>query len=187
MENGNRWRIARWGGAGLLLMTPLAMMQVSDEWHWGPASFLFLGTLMAGTLVLYERAASMSPGLAHRGGVIVALATSFLLVWANVAVGIIGGEDNPVNLSFFCLVLTAGVGSFATQFRPAGMARVMLGVAAVQVFLGGMIATAPSTAHQPGGPVSVILVSAFFTGLWLVSAALFHRAARQLSPKSTLS
>ena len=31
----NGWRIARWTAGALLLLTPLAMMQVSSEWNWG--------------------------------------------------------------------------------------------------------------------------------------------------------
>src|SRR5688572_26165458 len=48
------WRVARWGAALALLLTPLAMMQVSDEWHWTFGSFVFAGTMIGGVMLLYE-------------------------------------------------------------------------------------------------------------------------------------
>lgn len=174
----NGWRIARWTAGALLLLTPLAMMQVSSEWNWGAGSFVFAGVLIGGVLLLYDRAALASPSVAYRGGVTVALAVSFLLLWVNVAVGIVGSEDNPVNLSFFMLVLIAAIGAFSADFRPAGMARAMLGTAGVQMLLALIIGTAPSTQHDPAGVVGLAILSAFFATLWLTSAALFRHAAK---------
>lgn len=47
MDAGTRnyWQIARWTAAAALLLTPLLMMQISDEWHWSIGSFLFAGAL----------------------------------------------------------------------------------------------------------------------------------------------
>jgi len=74
---------------------------------------------------------SNSERITYRIGVGVALAASFLQVWMNLAVGIVGNEDNPVNLGFFAVVVTAGACAFVAQFRPDGMARAMLAVAVV--------------------------------------------------------
>ena len=121
------------------------------------------------------------PGHIHyRIGVAVALAASFLEVWINLAVGIVGSEDNPVNLGFYLVVVTAAACAFTAQFRADGMARAMLAVAAVQTLLAIVVATAPSTARDdPMGPMGVLMLSGFFASLWLTSAALFHRSARQ--------
>jgi hypothetical protein len=58
------------------------------------------------------------------------------------------------------------------------MARTMAGVAVMQVLLGMLIATAPATASEPGGPVKVLLFSAVFALLWLASGAFFRAAAK---------
>lgn len=117
---------------------------------------------------------------AYRLGVAVALGASFLQVWMNLAVGIVGSEDNPVNMSFFLVVVTAGACAFTAQFRAEGMARAMVAVAGMQGLLAAAIATAPSTArHDPMGPVGVLVLSGLFVALWLLSAWLFHRSARQ--------
>jgi len=64
------WRIARWAAVLVLLLLPLVMMQVSDEWNWGILDFLFAGTMIGGTTLLYELAerTSGSRALSRRGG-----------------------------------------------------------------------------------------------------------------------
>ena len=173
----NGWRVARWSIAAALLLTPLVMMQFSDEWNWGPGAFALAGVMVGSPLLLYERSARIWPSLAYRGGLAVALATAFVLIWINLAVGIVG-EDNPVNLSFFLLVFTSAVGVFAAGFRPDGMARAMLGTAVVQMLLALAIATAPPTQREPGAAMGVLLLCSFFAALWLVSAALFFKASK---------
>ena len=120
----------------------------------------------------------ISGRFAYRLGVAVALAVSFLQVWMNLAVGIVGSNDNPVNQGFYGVVVAAAACSFVARFRPDGMARAMLAVAGVQALLAAAVATAPSTARDPMGAAGVLLLSGFFMLLWLTSGALFHRSAR---------
>ena len=116
----------------------------------------------------------------YRLGAAVALGASSLQVWMNLAVGIVGSEDNPVNMGFFLVVVTAGACAFTAQFRAEGMARAMAAVAGMQALLAAAVATAPSTARDdPMGSVGVLLLSGLFVALWLLSAWLFHRSARQ--------
>ncbi|HVQ10258.1 MAG TPA: hypothetical protein VMS43_17715 [Allosphingosinicella sp.] len=116
---------------------------------------------------------------AYRLGAAVALFAAALQVWMNLAVGIVGSEDNPVNMAFFLVVATAGACAFTARWRADGMARAMLAVAAVQALVAVAIATAPSTLRDdPKGPLGVLVLSAGFAVLWLISAALFHRSAR---------
>jgi predicted membrane channel-forming protein YqfA (hemolysin III family) len=168
----NYWRIARWSAALVLLLTPLAMMQISDEWHWTIGSFLFAGTMIGTVGLLYELAERASGSRAYRAGVAVALVASILTVWTTLV------RDDGTGVGFFLLIMAAGVGGFAAWFRPAGMARTMLGVAIMQGLLGVAIATAPSTAGVPDGPSRVLLFSGFFAAMWLVSAAFFRAAAK---------
>jgi hypothetical protein len=81
------------------------------------------------------------------------------------------------------LVLAAAVGAFAAWFRPAGMARAMLGVAVMQGLLGIAVATATTTESTPGGSVKALLFSAFFVVLWLISAASFRLASKATVPR----
>lgn len=174
----NGWRVVRWSAGAGLLLVPLVMMQIVDDWNWGPGGFLFAGIMIGGVLLLYEFATRAGVSMAYRGGVAAALAAAFLMIWMNLAVGIVG-EDNPLNFNFFMLVFAAAIGAFTARGEPAGLARAMLGVAAVQILLAIAIATDPSTAREPAGAAGVSLLCGFFTGLWLLSAALFRRASRK--------
>src|SRR3954453_2343835 len=114
-----------------------------------------------------------SESRAYRSGAAAAGLASFLLVWTTVV------RDDGSGIASFMLIMAAAVGGFAAWFRPAGMARTMLGVAVMQVLLGIATATAPSTASLPGGASRALLLSGGFTVLWLISAAFFRAASNR--------
>jgi len=114
----------------------------------------------------------------YRFGIAVAVLVSFLEVWMNLAVGIVGEPDNAQNQGFFGVVAAAAACAFVARGRADGMARAMLATAGVQALLGLMVATAPITARDPMGASGAAALSALFVALWLISAALFHRSAR---------
>ena len=172
-EAWNYWRIARWIAALVLLLTPLAMMQISDQWHWNFGSFVFAGVMIGGVVALYDFVERASQSRAYRAGVAVALVTSFLTVWTTIV------RDDGNGMGFFLLIMAALVGAFATWFRAAGMARTMLGVAIMQALLGIAIATAPVTTGIADGPLRALVFSGVFTALWLLSAAFFRFAGKQ--------
>jgi hypothetical protein len=117
--------------------------------------------------------------ISYRVGAAVALAAGLVQIWMNLAVGIVGNEDNPVNQGFYLVVAAAAACAFTARFRADGMARAMLAVAALQALLALAIATAPSTARiEPMGAMGVLALSGGFAALWLVAAALFHKSAR---------
>lgn len=108
---------------------------------------------------------------AYKGGVAVALVTSFLTVWTTIV------RDDGSGMSFFFLIMAAIVGGFAARFSAAGMARTMLGVAVMQALLAIAIVTAPVTANIPDGVLKAWLFGSAFTLLWLLSAVLFRVAS----------
>ena len=167
------WRIARWTAALVLLLIPAVMMRVSSDWHWSVGSFAVAGIVIGGLMLLYELAEKASGSRAYRAGVAIVLVTSFLTVWTTIV------RDDGNGIGFLLLVLTAAVGAFAAWFRPAGMARAMLGVAVMQALVGIAVATAPVTASVPDGPFRALMFSGVFSGLWLISALFFRAAARE--------
>lgn len=175
-----RWiRIAGWSFAAALMLTPVVGMQLSDEWNWDETDFIFAGIMIGGTGLLLELTARASRSWAYRGGVLVALLANFLIIWINAAVGIIGGEDSPRNLIYFGVIGIALVGAGAARFRAAGMALAMLAAGIATALVGIGAAVAGPGAAEPSGPFRILVLHAFFAGLWLLSACLFARAARQ--------
>ena len=114
----------------------------------------------------------------YRMGAGVAVFAGLFQVWINLAVGIVGSEDNQANQAFFGVVITAAACAFTARLAE-GMTRAMLATAGVQAFVALALATAPSTARiGPDEPTKVVVLSAGFVTLWLISALLFRRSAR---------
>ena len=114
-----------------------------------------------------------SESRAYRAGVAIALVASFLTVWTTLV------RDDGTGIGYFLVIMAAVVGAFSAWFRPAGMARTMVGVAIMQALLGIAVATAPSTASIPDGSFKALLFSGVFAALWLISAALFRVASKR--------
>lgn len=171
------WRVAPWIGAGALLLAPLIAMQFTDEVQWDGFDFAVMGVMLAVPLVIFELAVRTSDSLAYRAGVALTLIGAFLMTWINLAVGIIGSEDNPANLMFFAILLLGLGGAFGGGFRAAGMARALLMMAAAQILAGTLAVTAGWGAHGANWPQAIIVLSGFFACVWLGAAWLFRRAA----------
>ena len=74
----------------VLLMIPLVGMQITDSIQWGGFDFLVAGGLLLSVMFGLDLVVRKVPKLNHRIllGALVALA--FLLLWAELAVGIFG-------------------------------------------------------------------------------------------------
>ena len=170
-RKGNPWRLAVWGTAAGLLMIPAIAMQLGAEGvHWTAFDFVVMGTLLGSCCAAYELATRMSGNTLYRLGFAVAIALGFLLVWINLAVGIIGDEDNLANAVFAGVLLVGAIGALLGQLRAAGMARAMVATGIAQLLAGGY---ALALGSMEGG-----MLSAAFAVMWFTSAALFLKAAR---------
>ena len=178
-RRGNRWRIAIWGSAALLLLLPLVAMQFTNEVNWDETDFIVFGAMLLAACGTYELAARKTGNSAYRAAVGVAVAAALLLVWMNLAVGIIGNEGNPANLMFGGVLAVGIIGAIITRFQPQGMARALITTALAQALV-GVIALAM-------GSVEAVVLTVFFAALWLTSAWLFRKAAREQVPAGAAS
>lgn len=168
-RKGQHIRIIAWGFAALLLALPAIAMQFTREVNWGPEDFTVMGLMIGGTGFLIEVAVRLSAHWAYRTGAFVALLGIFFLIWVNLAVGVIGSEDNQLNAMFAAVPLTAAVGTLLAGFAARGMRWALVATAVVQAGIGG-------AAWYHG--YNILPFTAVMTGLWLFSASLFGRAAR---------
>lgn len=171
-----RWRMLRWGGAAALLAMPWVMMQVSDQWQWRPESFLVFGAMLAGALGAYEFALRISGGTSYRLAVGLSIVAAFALVWMNLAVGIIGSEDNPANLMYAGVLAVGAIGAILARGRPGGMGHALLATALVQAVLAVVALTV--WRHEPPGPMPILALNGAFVVMFLGAAGLFRRADR---------
>jgi hypothetical protein len=165
----NKWRWLRWGAAAALLLLPAIAMQFTREVNWDATDFIVMGILMAFPLALYEVASRARQPMAYRLGVAVALAGGFLLIWVNLAVGIIGSEDNPINAWYLAAPMIALAGSSIALFKPTGMMWAMIGAAAslFAIFVYALITTG----------YFALPITLFFAAFWATAAALFRKAS----------
>ena len=171
------WRAIGWGGAAVLLALPFLAMQVTPKVHWTAGDFIAFGAMLLLIGIPLELAARMSTDRSYRGGALLALLGAFLIVWANLAVGIVGSEDNPANLLFFAALLVGLAGAIVARFRARGMAVAMLATAAALGVAFVIAISGPS--DEPTVPHWRELIgTALFAALFLASGALFRRASR---------
>lgn len=159
-----------WGGTGALMLLPVLALRAIDPAPADVGDFMFLGILLLGVGIAYELAARVAQRNAYRAAAVVALLAALLSSWINLAVGIIGSEDNPANWLYAGVIAVAAAGAILARFRPSGMARAMLAAAIAQLLV-FFVALAVGLGFT--GPITV-----FFAALWLISAWLFQRAAR---------
>ena len=168
----NRLRPFLWGGAACLLLLPAIAMQLGAEGvHWTMLDFVVMGMLLALACGLYELGAWISGNLAYRAGFGLAVLTGFLTIWVNLAVGMLGSEDNIANLMFLGVLAVAGVGAMVARFRSSGMARVMAATAVAQL----LVVAAAMTAG--GFELRELTLTATAALPWLLAATLFQKAA----------
>ena len=165
------WRLIGWGGAALLLLLPLVAGA-----PWTLADFVF-AAVMFSLVGLGIEFAVRKRNSAYTMAAAAAIAAAFLQIWFTGAVGIIGNEQDDVNVLFLGVVMVGLLGSVGALFRPAGMALAMTAAAIAQALLPfGAWVLWPEARADILKP-EVIVLTGFFTGLWLVSAWLFRKAA----------
>ena len=172
-RRGNRWRVAIWGTAAFLMLLPLLAMRFTDEVAWDLADFAVFGAMLVGACGTYELASSATSNAAYRAAVGVALGAAFLLVWMNLAVGIIGNEGHPANLMYGGVLAVGIIGAIITRFQPRGLARALVATAHAQA----LVALVALIAGW-GDTSTLLILTGVFVALWLTSAWLFGKAAR---------
>ena len=172
----NPWRLIGWGAVAALLLAPLVAMQFTSEVDWDETDFIAMAFILGSLGLALEFMVSRSESIAYRIASGIAVLAAFLLIWANLAVGMIGSENNPYNLLFGGVLGIALVGSIVTRFRASGMALTCAaaGVAQVAIAVGGIAA-------DPRGA----LFSSALGSLWLLAAFLFRKFAEGTAPIPT--
>lgn len=166
----NALRALLWGGAGTLLLLPWIAMQFTAEVNWTAFDFLVFGAMLVTGCIVCEIAVRASRSYLYRFAAAIAAGTGFLLVWVNLAVGMIGSENNAENLVYAGVLLVAVIGTAVARLRARDMARAMA-ITAIAHALTGVYGLAIGSGEAA---VSAVI----FVAAWLASAWAFHRAAK---------
>jgi hypothetical protein len=159
-----------------ILLLPLLAMQFTDQVVWDVTDFAVAGALLFGAGFTSELVARKAGNIAYRAAVGVAVAAALILVWMNLAVGLIGSEDNPANLIYVGVLAVGIIGAFIARLQPRGVARALSATAFAQALV-AVIALIAGLGYPWSGPLEILVLNGFFVALFVGSAWLFRRAA----------
>jgi hypothetical protein len=161
----------------LLLLVPLVAMQFTHEVNWTALDFAVAGALLFGSGVSFVLLTRLARNAAHKLAAGIAVAAGLLLVWVNLAVGIIGSEDNPANLMYVGVIAVELIGACIARLRPRGMSRALSATALAQALVAVIALVAGLGASEPPGRFGILVLNGFFVALFAASAWLFRRVA----------
>ena len=152
-----------------VVLVPLVAMLLSDDAQWGVFDFVIAAGLVIGAGLAYELFSRSNGDQAYRVASALTVLGVLALIWINLAVGIIGSEDEAANLMYAGVIAVIAVGALIVRADATGMFRVMLAAAGAQVLI-GVIALA-------SGMDATLPLDLAFGALWGGAALLFRRAA----------
>lgn len=158
----------------LLLSIPLIAMQFSTEVDWKIGDFLIMGALLFSLGFSYVLITRSATNFIHRAAAGLAIVSTFLLIWANLAVGLIGSGPNPGNLLYIGVVGVVITGTMLSQFTAKGMSQTMFATALALALHTGIALLANMDQYPGSSVVEIICVNAFFATLFSVSGLLFR-------------
>jgi hypothetical protein len=161
---------------GLILLIPFIAMQFSQEVDWTLSDFVIAGTLLFGTGMTYTLVTRKSGEIAYRLAIGFALFTGLFLIWVNMAVGIIGSENNEFNLLYSFVIFTGLIGAFLSKFKPRGLMFTLFSMAGVQAVLTAVALMTGMSQIAESSVIEILSVNGFFFTLFLIAGLLFRYA-----------
>jgi hypothetical protein len=167
--------------SALFLLIPLTAKLLTDEMAWSFSDFVAAWVLWFITGFAYKLIVRKHGNYMYRAAVGLAVATALFLVWANLAVGLIGSEDNPANLMYIGVLAVGFLGAIIARFQPRGMSLVLFAMASAQILVAAIALIARLDLSPESTVIEILGVNLFFAILWSGSALLFRNAL----PKQT--
>jgi hypothetical protein len=158
-----------------ILMVPLIAMQFTKEVNWQSADFAVFGAMLLSVGLAYEFLAAKMGAFRYKAAMALALVGAFILLWGNMAVGLIGSEEEPLNLMYYAVIGFFIFGSAMARIRPHEMMRVMFVTATIQ-FLITLGALSLRMGELSGKTLAASVgINSVIIALFIVSALLFRQ------------
>jgi hypothetical protein len=169
----------------LILTIPLVAMQFTDQVDWSVSDFIIMGILIFTMVLAFVLITRQAINLMYKAAIAGTVGTTFLMIWANAAVGLIGSGPHAGNFMYAGVVAVVIVGTYLSRFTARGMELAMFGTA-VSLVLIAVIQLLLNMDEYPASSVQeIIAVNGFFCFLYATSGLLFRfMALEQASGKS---
>ncbi|MDE0899821.1 MAG: hypothetical protein OSA81_12455 [Longimicrobiales bacterium] len=185
-EKGDRWCWIRWRMAGWIAGVFLLLLALVAKQFMGEVNLVDniaqTGAMLIGVGIAIEVASRKTSKSTYRAAVGLALGSGLLLGWVNGAVGIIGSADNQANLMYGGVLVVGATGAVIARFQPKGMARALFAAALAQT----LVAVIALVGGMGSGPLDIVTINGFFVSLFVGSAVLFSKAARDRTDRCTV-
>jgi hypothetical protein len=166
-----------------LLLIPFVAMQLDNEVNWSPADYVLAFILLFGAGMAYRILIGKTGNILFRLAAGIAAATALFLIWSNLAVGLIGSENNPANLMYLGVLAVLFIAVIIARFNANGMAIALFSTAISQVIV-TIIAVIAELGSPENTSVQLILINGFFITLWVISGLLFLFAEQSKKGKN---
>jgi hypothetical protein len=167
-------------GSTLFLIIPLTGMLMNAGVNWGFFDFIFAWVFIFSAGFTYKYIASKKSNAKYKAALGIAVFISLFIVWSNLAVGIIGSEDNPVNIIYFVMLFAVIIGGVTVKFQPKGLSILMFATAAAHgliPFIAIVLIGAENIEHFTSEMTTQIGIHLFIIMLWIISGLLFRFSA----------
>lgn len=168
----------------LILMVPLVAMQFTNEVDWSLADFIVMGALLFGTGLSFVLIIRFANNIVYKAASGLALGTTLFMIWANLAVGLIGSGPNIANLMYMAVVGVVIIGIIVSRFKPGGMERAMYATALAIVLVAVLELLTNMDVEAGSSTNEIVAVNGFFAILYAISGALFRYVALEPSQRS---
>jgi predicted membrane channel-forming protein YqfA (hemolysin III family) len=163
--------------AACLLIVPLLAELLTDEMDWTVSDFIAAWMLLFISFFIYRLVSGRVQKFEYRAAAGLAVGTGLFLVWSNLAVGLIGNEDNPANWMYMGVLGIGFLGSIISRLQPRGMMRVLFAMTLAHLLITVIALIARLDLAPESSVIEIIGVNGFFAVLWSGSALLFRNAS----------
>lgn len=160
-----------------VLAIPFVAMQYTTDVDWSTSDFFLAGSMLFITGMSLLLLIRFSSHILFKLGVIVAIGATFLMIWANLAVGLIGSGANIGNLLYIGVIGVFIGGVILSKFTAKGMKRAMFAATLALIVLAAIALLNNMHQDPDSSVIEVIGVNVFFAGLYSVAGVLFHATA----------
>ncbi|MFA7287539.1 MAG: hypothetical protein WC055_01535 [Melioribacteraceae bacterium] len=165
--------------SALLLIIPLTAKIISEEMKWSIFDFFAAWSLIFIASFIYRMASKNVNNITYKAAIALSVFSGLFLIWSNLAVGLMGNENNSINLVYPGVLAIGTLGAIVTRLQPRGMA-IVLFIMAFSHLIISALALIAGVQYAPESSVTEILaVNGFFAFLWTASGLLFLNTVKE--------
>jgi hypothetical protein len=161
----------------ILMLLPLAASLLLEDFNWGVFDFVFTAGLLFVAGLSFDLLTRRSGNMVYRAAFAVAIGTAAFLFFSNLAVGILGSDDEPANVLYVGVIAIAVIGAVLARFRARGMAWAMFATALAQASTIVIALLLGIHQHPESSVLFIFGVNGFFMTGWIVAGLLFRWAS----------